>query len=102
MHAGNASSHSLSLEQHVSHGTVPSAGSVQQQQQQRQQQQQQQQRSSEDARVADGSGAADGGADEGSGDDGPLDHEFNTKTYVRETLCDVCNEVLAGVARQVQ
>lgn len=35
-------------------------------------------------------------------DSEPLEHEFNTKTYVRETHCDICNEILAGFARQVR
>ena len=32
---------------------------------------------------------------------GPLgDHEFNTRTYVKDTLCDVCEELLHGLAQQ--
>jgi hypothetical protein len=29
------------------------------------------------------------------------DHEFNTRTYVCDTLCDVCEELLHGLAQQV-
>jgi hypothetical protein len=29
------------------------------------------------------------------------DHEFVTKTYVRESVCDVCRDVLTGLAQQV-
>lgn len=30
----------------------------------------------------------------------PGDHEFNTRTYVRDTVCDVCCEALFGLAQQ--